>query len=68
MAHAEICPICHGKGKITTGKITTEGNEMKTCHGCGGKGWVEVSDSPTIYPYPYLDNPWPYTITWQMKP
>lgn len=28
MAHAEKCPVCKGNG----------------CQGCGGRGWVEVSD------------------------
>ena len=34
MAHSEKCPICHGVGKI----------EGKTCHGCFGRGWIEVRD------------------------
>ena len=34
MAHSEICPICKGSGKI----------KKDTCHGCGGKGWIEVND------------------------
>lgn len=46
MAHAERCPICFGKGTIPVDDYT---GATKVCHGCGGKGWVEVSDSP-IYP------------------
>lgn len=49
MAHAEKCPICNGVGEIedtTYGNATVKIN--KTCHGCGGKGWVEVSDSGDI--------------------
>ena len=57
---AVICPVCNGMGKY-------EGRE---CHGCGGKGWVEVKDNPVYYPYypywPYTPPPtWqPYTVTW----
>lgn len=40
MAHAESCPICWGKGKLEDG----EHKGGKTCHGCSGKGWVEVQD------------------------
>lgn len=38
--HAEKCPVCNGKGKV--------GNDNKRdcsgvpCHGCNGKGWIEV--------------------------
>lgn len=48
--HAEKCPICDGKGRTvientaTTGGITIPPTEP--CHGCNGKGWVEVSDEP----------------------
>jgi DnaJ-class molecular chaperone len=47
-SHAEVCPICHGSGKITdslTGytPTNTEPN-TRYCHGCGGKGWVSVQD------------------------
>jgi len=59
MAHAEICPICNGKGVIeeedSTGKKIT-----RICHGCVGKGWIEVRDDPCYSPYPY-------TITWTFK-
>ncbi len=33
MAHAEKCPVCEGTGDVGAAK----------CHGCRGKGWVEVS-------------------------
>jgi len=49
--HSEICPICLGSGKIAC----ECGSGTKVCHGCNGRGWVEVSDS---YWYPY--NPYPY--------
>lgn len=33
MAEAVICPVCRGEGVTPTGK---------QCHGCDGKGWVQV--------------------------
>jgi len=55
MAHSEICPVCCGSGRYLD----------KLCHGCGGKGWIEVSDDCyPYYPYPYPIYP-PYTITWE---
>lgn len=39
MAHAQQCPVCGGSGKV----------KEKICHGCDGRGWVEVSDT---YPWP----------------
>jgi len=43
MAHAERCPVCYGKGKLPDESM---GNSTvpieKTCHGCGGLGWVTV--------------------------
>lgn len=45
MAHAVICPVCHGKGRLIdpASEWSTE-VIYKTCHGCDGKGWVEVSE------------------------
>jgi hypothetical protein len=65
MSHAEICPICHGTGKLSAKVeewVTTGGNVgYKTCHGCGGKGWIEVADSyAPIYPYPNFPSSDPY--------
>lgn len=43
-----LCPVCNGSGKYC-GKL---------CHGCSGKGWVEVRED-TI---PYSPEPWkPYS-------
>ena len=42
-SHAEVCPICHGRGTIEVGG-TCWNKQYKTCHGCGGKGWVTVYD------------------------
>ena len=45
MAHAEICPVCEGSGSTDTKWVGNE--EHRKCHGCNGKGWVEVSDTIT---------------------
>ncbi len=50
--HAEICPICFGKGKINAPEIT--------CYGCNGKGWIEVLNG-YIYSIPH---PQPTPIPW----
>lgn len=61
MAHAEICPVCNGKGKVME-QPTTNPFPTKTCHGCSGKGWVTVG---TEYPAPIMpppiqpDDDWP---------
>ena len=39
--HAELCLVCNGKG--TTRSIPLKVGEHP-CHGCGGTGWVTVSD------------------------
>ncbi len=68
MSKAVVCPICHG-----TGKVENIGNTVaeKTCHGCNGKGWVEVGGLDYYAPYPiwppYQPSfPWPTcpTISW----
>ena len=50
MTHAERCPICHGRGKLTYqsyyGESFTSGVVSDhVCHSCNGKGWVEVNDN-----------------------
>ena len=46
MSKAVMCPVCQGSGKYyihpPPGSPITEGSYLP-CHGCGGKGWVEVS-------------------------
>lgn len=45
MAHAEICPVCMGKGTYPTARPETSTavtDTEKVCHGCDGKGWVTV--------------------------
>lgn len=45
MARAVKCPVCGGSGKVIKPPMdTTAGVQYETCHGCRGKGWVEVSD------------------------
>lgn len=48
-SHTELCPVCHGTGKYiehhfargqSTGNF--DYSFTRTCHGCGGKGWVVV--------------------------
>ena len=44
MAHAERCPLCNG-----TGRVNKQGRSNEPCHGCCGRGWVEVADAaPSI--------------------
>ena len=59
MAHAEKCPVCDGTGEYRVkthvahidDKVRLDA-ETVVCHGCDGKGWVEVADGPyyTIQP------------------
>lgn len=49
MAQAVRCPVCKGTGTVTPpddGQCTAA-PFPKTCHGCGGRGWVVV---PAVYP------------------
>ena len=39
--HAEVCPVCGGGGKVID-PITDITEPTKTCHGCGGQGWITV--------------------------
>ena len=48
MSHAQRCPICLGEGEIRENDVVcTMGPQLKTCHGCGGRGWITIQD-----PYP----------------
>ena len=54
MAHAEICPVCGGSGKL----------KKKQCHGCNGLGWVTVGIEVVSYPIvPYI-SPWQESPHW----
>jgi DnaJ-class molecular chaperone len=67
---AEKCPVCCGAGTLALAPTpgTTSASGLQTCHGCGGKGWVETwSPYPwTIYRDPCDGCPHkkPYQITW----
>ena len=56
MSHAEICPVCGGIGWFPPTLADPE-----QCHGCDGKGWIEVGNSdPIVVPM----QPWlPYEPT-----
>ena len=64
MVHAETCPVCHGIGRTeyAEGGSGTTVRKSQPCHGCAGKGWVEVgSDDPVaipVIPWPVDPNPW----------
>lgn len=45
MSKIEICPVCNGTGKykeIYSMNYTYTTYIEKNCHGCNGKGWIEV--------------------------
>ena len=45
MAKAVKCPVCNENGKVCypPEAVATAGPTYVVCHGCGGRGWVEVS-------------------------
>jgi DnaJ-class molecular chaperone len=51
MSHSEVCPVCKGLGKVFDATIPNYGittsniYNQATCHGCNGKGWVQVEDT-----------------------
>ena len=55
MSHSEKCPVCNGTGKIVRwdgwgmGDAASVKARMQHCHGCGGRGWVQVEDEPRIW-------------------
>lgn len=42
MAKAVLCPVCNGEGEFKT----------RPCHGCDGKGWVQVREDICYHYYP----------------
>ena len=66
MSKAEICPVCEGRGNSV---VSEREPPMQKCHGCDGKGWVEVSGLPDMgYPwfpvYPWWPEPQYPRYTW----
>jgi len=49
---AVICPVCKGEGSEWSHTDIKRGDPdkvyMKFCHGCNGKGWVEVADESNL--------------------
>ena len=52
---AVVCPVCDGRGKRIEAITKHEGDERLgkpylsiSCHGCGGKGWIEVGNNIKI--------------------
>lgn len=69
MAHAEQCIICKGKGAIVDAtKSAQQSDGRVACHGCGGKGWVQIDDNEQDFPapaYPFYPIPYsPPTAPW----
>jgi hypothetical protein len=71
MSQAVLCPVCNGSGGIPKQSGTSSSSTAdKPCHGCNGRGWVEVGISyPTIppynpYPAPYPRAPYSPWDTW----
>ena len=54
MSKAVICPVCSGKGYLEYTPSQVKGDLQQTCHGCAGKGWVEVGGGDP----PYQTMPW----------
>ncbi len=58
---AVICPVCNGSGKIIVPSPRESSNTIdseKSCHGCGGRGWVEVHEEPHIPSHVPVPNPY----------
>ena len=51
MSQAVLCPVCNGSGNITpsVSNGSTAMPTSHTCHGCSGKGWIEIDDDSTQY-------------------
>lgn len=55
MSEAAKCPVCEGSGRYVTCR-PVEGNnppDETDCHGCNGRGWVELTGfgwNPPVIP------------------
>ncbi len=45
MGNAVKCPICMGDGEV----LPPNSQQIAPCHGCDGKGWVQMNDNE-FYP------------------
>ena len=45
---AVICPVCKGRG-VVYGIAETGAYPTQTCHGCNGKGWIEVHNEGYVF-------------------
>ena len=74
MSHAERCPVCEGSGQVyDTWEPGGTAPPKRICHGCNGRGWVEVGYIPYYVPYQPVNPPsyeplyspftWPSYIT-----
>ena len=64
MAKAVLCPVCNGSGELYTplpDSSTLIGGQYERCHGCDGKGWVEVAEDKCYY-HPRLGIDMPYSV------
>ena len=56
--HAEKCPVCDGEGKINQPRPNSIPDHVFVeCHGCNGRGWVEVRDDIINIPSVWIE-PW----------
>jgi hypothetical protein len=59
MASTDTCPLCRGEGRLKFGQIAParSGEMGRTCHGCGGKGWVALHEIYPLVPRPVFGAP-----------
>lgn len=51
MPKATLCPVCDGNGFTDRERLGGSIIEYNvSCHGCGGRGWIEVSGSDGAIP------------------
>ena len=53
MSQAVLCPVCNGDGEIPDKLMgfntsASARQAMKPCHGCGGRGWIEVDKDKEV--------------------
>jgi hypothetical protein len=55
-----LCPVCGGTGEYQRVGTSSAGTGKEKCHGCDGRGWVQVQED---YYYGYT-NVWPPPFGW----